>query len=700
MRRAVFFLALMAFSGVSDLPGQSAVDVKRPEEHARERKVIERRETQKARSTDLEIRGATAFKEEELRSVLKEEIATIHDFGLTAARADDAAFFLELFYRKHGYAKVDVHYSIEGGSRLVLNVTEGPQAILGTINFVGNNHVPAEKLFEYVVGPTRERYSRLQKDLPFVAADIQEGADLLHRYYVGEGYLEATVDAPQFHFSTDGARVDITIPVHEGRQYFFGDLIFRGNPIYDPATLRGQMLDLLSQPYTDHRVDDISRRLQAYYKARGYYAVKVEATGEPEASVAGRVPVVVVISPGPVYKFGEVNVTGLRRLRPSYVHNRFASLRGKNYSPDVLDEKFRELMRTGLFNVLQINPQPEGGNYLRLDIAAEEAKAKEFGVSVGYGSYEGAIFGIQFADRDLFGYGRPLITSIEISERGYKGEILWDDPHFLESNVELKIRLSALTFDYDGYSKFEVGERTEFSYNITKQYQIGLFASQRHDEIISADIHDDLLGNMNYFVSSVGFFHTLDLRDSPVVPSRGFVFNQTFELAASAIGSEIEYFRTTARASYFIPIGKTLLEFGARAGVIRPLNESTSDIEAIPIDERFFNGGSTTVRSFGERDLGPHDPKGNPIGGEFYTIFNVEYTFPLYGELQGAVFVDAGNLLPDADNPGFNDMRYGIGAGLRYKLPIGPIRLDYGVNPDPREHEDIGAFHFSFGFAF
>jgi outer membrane protein insertion porin family len=700
MRHAVFFLALIIVTSVSDLRGQSAVDVKRPEQAAREHKFVEHQEEKKAQATNLEIRGATAFKEEELRSVLKEEIATIHDFGLTAARADDAAFFLELFYRKHGYAKVDVHYSIESGSRLVLNVTEGPQAILGTINFVGNNHVSAEKLFEYAVGPTRERYSRLQKDLPFVATDIQEGADLLHRYYVGEGYLEAAVDAPQFHFSADGARVDVTIPVHEGRQFFFGDLIFRGNPVYDPATLRGQMVDLLSQPYTDRRVDDISRRLQAYYKARGYYAVKVEATGEPEASVAGRVPVVVVISPGPVYKFGEVNVTGLRRLRPSYVHNRFASLQGKTYSPDVLDEKFRELMRTGLFNVLQINPQPEGGNYLRLDIAAEEAKAKEFGVSVGYGSYEGGIIGFSFADRDLFGYGRPLITSIEISERGYKGEILWDDPHFLESDVELKIRLAALTFDFDGYSKFEIGDRIEFSHSFTKQYKVGLFASQRHVEIISADIDDDLLGNMNYFISSVGLFHTLDLRDSPVVPSRGFVFDQTFELAASAIGSEIEFFRTTARASYFIPFGKTLLEFGARAGVIRPLNESASDITAIPIDERFFNGGSTTVRSFGERELGPHDRHGFPIGGEFYTIFNVEYTFPLYGELQGAVFVDAGNLLPDADNPGFNDMRYGIGAGLRYKLPIGPIRLDYGVNPDPHEHEDFGAFHFSFGFAF
>src|SRR5436853_7531723 len=217
MRQAVFLLAFMAGAGVSDLPGQSAVDVKRPEERARERKVIERRETQKARSTDLEIRGATAFKEEELRSVLKEEIATIHDFGLTAARADDAAFFLELFYRKHGYAKVDVHYSIEGGSRLVLDVTEGPQAILGTINFVGNNQVPAEKLFEYAVGPNGERYSRLQKDLPFVATDIQEGADLVHRYYISEGYLDAVVDSPQYPFSAVGTHADATIPVHAGR---------------------------------------------------------------------------------------------------------------------------------------------------------------------------------------------------------------------------------------------------------------------------------------------------------------------------------------------------------------------------------------------------------------------------------------------------------------------------------------------------
>src|SRR5438552_9940111 len=376
MRQAVFFLALITVTSVSDLHGQSAVDVKRPEQAAREHKFVEHQEEKKAQSTNLEIRGATAFKEDELRTVLKEQIATIHDFGLTAARADDAAFFLQLFYRKHGYARVDVHYRIEGGSRLVLEITEGPQVILSAINFSGNDHVPAETLFEYAVGPTRERYSRLQRELPFVATDVQEGADLVHRFYVSEGYLDAVVDPPQYTFSADGARAVVVIPVHEGRQYFFGDLIFHGHTIYDPATLRGQMLDLLSQPYTDHRVDDISRRLQAYYKARGYYAVKIDATGESEQAAGGHVPVIVTISPGPVYKFDGVNVTGLQRLRPSYVRNRFASLEGKNYSPDVLDEKFRELMRTGLFNVLQINPQPVGDDYLRLDVSAEKPKPR------------------------------------------------------------------------------------------------------------------------------------------------------------------------------------------------------------------------------------------------------------------------------------------------------------------------------------
>jgi outer membrane protein insertion porin family len=722
--RPIFIIVCCSVAIAGRLVAQTAVDIPRPEEKQKEQHAVAKQQEKRAQHTStIEFEGERAFKDKELRSQLKEQIATINDFGLTAARADDLAFFLEVFYRKHGFVKVSVRYKIESGDRLRLVIDEGSVMTLGTITFDGNVHEPTEKLFEFAVGPTRERYSKMQKNLPFVAADMEEGADLVHRLYVAEGFLDATVDKPRYNFRDETSQVDVVIPIHEGRQYFFGDVSFTGKTIYGPEALRGQIVDLLQQPYTDARVADIPRRLQAYFKARGYYDVKVEATGEPTAAKSERVPVQVAIAPGPIYHFGEASVSGLTRLHPSYVTKRFRSLSGKTYSPDVLDEKFRTLMRTGLFNLLQIKPTPENGDSLRLDITAEEAKSKQFGLLVGYGTYEGLIGGVEFRERDLFGTGRPITFSVEASQRSYKGEILYEDPFLFDSEYAFKFRLGALAFDFDGYSKFEVGGRIELSRKLTKQYEVGAIFAVRHVDVTSADIKPRFLGQTSYFINTLGFTQTLDFRESPLVAPRGFVFNHTLDVATTAFGSEIELVRTTVRAGYYLPFGpKSLtpgvvedkrgtalqrwfqqsgIAFGARAGVVHSLmNSGADEATEIPIDERFFNGGSSTVRSFGERTLGPHDRRGDPIGGEFFTVFNVEYTFPILGELQGAFFADAGNLLPTSEEPGFDDMRYALGAGLRYKLPIGPIRLDYGWNPDKRADEDFGAFHFSFGFAF
>jgi outer membrane protein insertion porin family len=694
--------------------GQTAVKVPKVEEKDKAEKVVKKQQEKEAQRTDsIEFRGQAAFKEKELRSILKEQITTIDQFGLTPARGDDAAFFLELFYRKHGYAKVTVRYSIQG-NRLMLDINEGPLVALGLVNFVGNQHQSSDILFDYAVGPTRERYSSMQKTLPFVAADVEEGADLVHRLYIANGFLDAKVDPPVYHYASDGSQVDATIPITEGRQYSFGQISFSGQTIYGSEALHGQLLDLIEQPYTDGRVSDIPRRLQTYYRARGYYEVKVDATGNPESATNGRVPVFVSVTPGPLYHFDGVTVQGLQRLRPSYVTRRFSKFSGKTYSPELVDEKFRELMKSGLFTVLQIKPTPIGGNALRLDISAEEAKSKEFGLALGYGSYTGAIVGASYRDRDLWGYGRPFSTLAEWSQRGYKAEFLWEDPYLFDSDFGFKAKLAALTFDFDGYSKFETGLRLDLTRKLSKQYEIGLVFSARHVDVTSADIDPLLLGDTSYFVSSLGFTQTLDLRDSKVNPSRGLVVDNTFDFATGALGSNVDFVRATGRVTYFLPIGhepapghpdhRTLLAFGARAGIIHPL-DGDDTVAEIPIDERFFNGGSTTVRSFGERELGPHD-HGDPIGGEFFSVFNVEYTFPIYGELLGAVFFDAGNLLPNSTDPfehvsaGLDDMRYAVGVGLRYKLPIGPVRIDYGYNPDRRPDEESGAFHFSFGFAF
>src|SRR5438128_10753304 len=238
MRHGVLF-SLGSVALAFEVAAQSAVDVTRPEERQKARQAVVKQQEKRAKQTSIiEFRGQQAFSEKELRSALKEEVTTIEDFGLSPARADDLAFFLEVFYRKHGYAKVDVHYVIESQSRLRLDINEGPRFMLRTVVFDGNAREPTDKLFEYMVGPTRERYSRLEKRLPFVAADMEEGASLVQRFYVADGFLDAVVDPPRDKFQEQSSDVDVVVPVHEGRQYFFGSVSFSGQTFYGAEALR------------------------------------------------------------------------------------------------------------------------------------------------------------------------------------------------------------------------------------------------------------------------------------------------------------------------------------------------------------------------------------------------------------------------------------------------------------------------------
>src|SRR5438445_3994668 len=235
-----FLFSLGSVALAFEVAAQSAVDVARPEQRQKERRAVVKEQEKRAKQTSIiEFRDEQAFAEKELRSALKGEITTVQDFGLSAARADDLAVFLEVFYRKHGYAKVDVHYVIESQSRLRLDINEGPRFMLRTVIFDGNAREPADKLFEYMVGPTRERYSKLEKRLPFVAADMEEGAHLVDRFYIADGFLDAVVDPPRYNFQEQSSDVDVVVTVHEGRQYFFGSVTFSGQTVYGVEELQG-----------------------------------------------------------------------------------------------------------------------------------------------------------------------------------------------------------------------------------------------------------------------------------------------------------------------------------------------------------------------------------------------------------------------------------------------------------------------------
>lgn len=645
-------------------------------------------------SVQITFTGVTKFRQSELRDALSDQIQEIRDSGLTPASADDAAFFLGLFYHNHGYSQADVKWNISGGT-LALAVSEGPFTQVEEVTFTGNQSIPSTKLRDYLLGATRERLSLLHRTLPFIDADIETGVERVRGLYQSEGFLDSTVDQPEINFSADKTRVIINVTVHEGMQYHFGKLNFDGDLVFRPVSkLENELKPFSDQPYTEAGVTNMQRKLVYYYRIHGYFDAKVAVESDPAAARDGIVPVDFTVESGNVYRFGGVNVTGLDKLNPGFLMKRFSKLHGKFYDPRKLDEIYSEMVRTGLFKSIRITSTPLPTNEVELNLDVEEANPREIGISGGYGTFEGPILGLRLGDLDLLGRGRPVFATFEFSERLLKGELTYTDPWFLETPNKLTLHIYTLHREWQGYNKDETGFRGELSRQLTPDLEVTGFLLTRQVHIADVSINPADLGPTSYLVNSIGAAFTLDLRKSKnPIPGSGLVVKGTGEIATAALGSSVSFLRGTVGASYYLPIDKTLLAFGARAGIISPLDGE------IPIDERFFNGGAESVRSFDERELGPRDILNNPLGGETFTTFNIEYTFPLFGDLDGAVFTDAGSVGQRAQD-GIGEMRYGIGSGLRYRLPVGPLRLDYGWNPSPKSGEAFGAIHFSFGFAF
>ncbi len=640
----------------------------------------------------VEFSGGKSFSEEELTAAVAEQIREFTESGLTPARGDDTAYYLGAFYRKKGFASAHVEYEIRG-DRLVLKISEGSRSLLLGVIFDGNHAIPEATLWEYFLGATPERLAKEPEMFPFNAGEISSGADRVRGLYVSEGFLDATVDASKIDLTANGTRASVTVRIDERQRYTFGDVQFRGQTIFPREDLLKAMGEPGDGPFSAAKVTNAQRNIQSFLKAHGYYQADVAVAADPAKAVRGRVDVRFDVTPGHLFHIGEVTATGTDRLRADFLPKRFAHLKGQTYDPEKLDETFREMLRTGLFKNLRIAPKPIGKDELRLDLTVEEAKAREVGATIGAGSYEGVSIGIRLADRNLFGRGRPLSLAVDYSQRGLRGELLYVDPWFFDTRFSLRSRLYSSIRDEEGYSKNEVGWRFDLSRKLLPHLELAAFVEQEKVTLTTMGIDLAQLGPTDYFLTSVGLTTSIDYRDDAINPSRGFIFTNAIDF--STLDGEPAFTRYTLRFSYYVPIKKLLLAVGARGGLIAPITDRAN----IPIDVRYFNGGGTTVRSFSERELGPKSASGDPIGGEFFAIFNTELTFPIVGGLQGAVFVDAGNLT-SSDDIGLGEMRYAVGAGLRYKLPIGPLRLDYGLNPSPRADEARGAFHFSFGFAF
>ena len=650
----------------------------------------------------VELRGVGQAVSPEAVRVIEDQLGLAGDSAVSAPLADDLAYFLRGRYFQLGFSEARVDWELSGRT-IVLTVSEGPRLSLGAVTFTGAEEIPPGEFEAYLTRPTRERAGVLTRSLPFVEADVEAGVELVLRHLQALGYLEASAAPPEFSPSPAGGAVDVTVALKPGPPSVFGEVRLTGDASAVSAELRAKAVTLTGQPFNEVALETARGTLKGGLQERGYFAAEVSAEiGTPERGEGSviRVPATLAVTPGKRYAVGAVRVEeGLSRGAARVARSVFSAATDETFAPDAIDLLHRRALDTGLFSRLEVEPVVTGDGTLDLQVSGEEARPKTLGVYGGYESLLGPILGLEARHVNYLDTGNAVALRAEIRGTGGEGGLQWTDPAILGSRWSLGTGVSWETFTFADYDRQTAAWRTSLTRRLTRRITAEAFTTLTYNEMNTDVLTPEELGPGEYTTASGGLRLTFDYRDHPLLARDGWMVALAAEGGGIDGDGRLSFVRGDLAVGWYQPLSERWrVSLGARARAIF----TPAEAGEFPIDLRVFNGGANSVRSFAERELGPMSEDGDtPLGGLASGVASAEVAYEVVRNLEVAAFADAGSIGEELSAFfSVDDLRYGVGLGLRYRLPVGPLRVDYGINPDRRDGESFGALHVTFGFAF
>jgi outer membrane protein assembly complex protein YaeT len=676
--------------------------------------------TTSANPYEIVFQGNTAISGTVLSEDAARELEAFEKEGQRPADIDDAAYQMQLAYRKDGYAFAQIDYRIEKKQEITtvtFLISEGPRVVVRDINLSGNTALDDETLKAYF---EKHRSGLLQQgELLFVRSTVETAVSEIRQRYLTEGYLDAVVDAPVLQFTDDRSRVSITLNIAEGVQYTVHRIDFRGDALVEmQSELDKIRRDLIGQPYYNRRKILLRSAIVEVYGNQGYPDAEVEIDRRSAAD-PGQVVLDASINSGPQVTIAAVEIRGNRRTRAGFIRNRIRLKSGDRYNLALQQQSFRDLYRTGIFAKVDFKLEKTGDPAKRvLVVVVEETPAKELFFEPGWGSYEKLRLRVGFQEKNLFGTGRIFRTQAGASLKSRTLTGTLSDPFFFNTDIKADLNAFYSHRQEPSFTREDLGLGLAFNKRLTDHILSSAEYVIRTTDVTDVDQFEKRSeGNYNY--ASIKGQATYDTRNDIFFPTTGQRIFAAVEQADEFLGSGINLTRLTGGARIFFRLApSTVLGVRYTAGLLLPGRDDVT----LPLSERFFNGGENTVRSFKEAELGPRDPSGDPVGGYGRNVFNLELRRRLIGNLIGTVFFDYGNIAPnrsreeqgklsydsrsdvisDTLDDFFKNFRSGVGVGLQYLLPVGPARADFAFNPDrdSQRDEDFFVFHFSVGTAF
>lgn len=596
------------------------------------------------------------------------------------------------YLRSKGYLFATVDSSVEYEDnimRVIHRVSPGERFKILKITFQGMEYFTSEQLRENLA---------LTQGFPLFrnidGAKLYELPQEVELLYESHGFAETRVE---LSFDREENKIKPIMTIEEGTQDKIENITILGESLFSEETLVEMIGSEEGGPYFQPDIQRDIERLKRYYLNQGVRGTEI--TASIERSQHNLYSVRFEVEEGQKTKIENIVITGYQTTRKNTISRELLVKEGDIARYDAIGESKRKLEGLGIFTEVAIDEIPLSTGRINLLISVREG-ARNYG-SLGIGmetrsqprTY--AFWDYAFRPRgtaeliryNIFGTAAQASLVGQLSFRETRGVFSWRQPYFFGLPMETYLnawleREARTSFTYEGR-----GVSLTTVKPISKKEDMDFLATFRYARriITELDIEESEIDRRFFPFSTTAFSgsYIWERRDDPFNPTSGFFFSSVLEWAFPYFGTESDFWKTFNKLQIFTPLVPDLtLGATVRLGLAKG---------RVPIHERFFAGGSNSFRGVPFDNLGPKDPEsGKPVGGKALLLFNFELAFPIipsFKNLYGTVFFDKGNVFERRKQVSLAGLRNALGMGLKYKTPLGPVRLEVGWNLSPVQEE-------------
>lgn len=536
---------------------------------------------------------------------------------------------------------------------------------------------------------------------PFLLPNVLDGERVfslpteIEDLYQTQGFPDTRVE---MSFERAGRSVTIVYWLAEGLQQKLDRVKVSGASLFPPEKLLAEVTSRSGGPFYQPNVQKDLEKLETFYLNNGLRGTRISAAVSPRPD--DRFDLEFRVQEGQLVRLKSIAIAGHKITRLATILREIHLLEDQPLSQEAVLEIKRNLERLGIFTEVKIEevivPPDEGNLVIRL----QEGELNYFSFGLGVENknmpfqialWENIISPrgtAEYIRSNVFGNASQFSLVGQFSLREKRGVVSYEQPYFfglplqnyLNGWLEREDRLS-YGFDRRGLSFTGISP-------LFKDFLLLATLSWASTTLYYLDIAENEIDRQFFPFSktSVSASVIWDQRDDALNTTRGAFFSASLEWAYPLFGVESDFLKLFVKYQHTLSLFSSL---GFSATARLGLGQGR-----MPIHERFFAGGSNSFRGTDFDELGPKDPvSGLPVGGKLLLLLNLEVSFPLTGALEDlslAFFYDKGNVFAKRKDFNLGGLKDALGFGLRYRTPLGPLRLDIGLNPEaPRGQKKI-----------